>query len=220
MAVTNKNITQVVRILKKELKDLPDPSVTLVGKKWKSPFLVLISCIMSLRTKDETTLPASMRLFKLAETPQDMLQLSLAKIEKAIYPVGFYKTKARNIHGICRDILEKFDGKVPNDIPTLMTMKGVGRKTANLVLTEGFGIPAICVDTHVHRINNRFGYVKTKTPEETEMVLRDKLPKRYWIDYNALLVTWGQNICRPISPLCSQCKLNKLCPQINVSVKR
>lgn len=220
MPVNNNNIAQVVRILKKELKGLPDPSVTLVGKRWKSPFLVLISCIMSLRTKDETTLPAALRLFKLAETPEGMLQLTATQIEKAIYPVGFYKTKARNILGICRDILEKFDGKVPNDIPTLMTMKGVGRKTANLVLTEGFGIAAICVDTHVHRINNRFGYVNTKTPEETEMVLRDILPKKYWIEYNALLVTWGQNVCKPVSPLCSTCGLKSLCARENVGISR
>ncbi len=220
MPVTTKNIDAVIKTLRKELKDLPDPSVTLVGKRWKSPFLVLISCIMSLRTKDETTLPASVRLFKLAETPKDMLQLTTRQIEKAIYPVGFYKTKAKNIQGICRDILEKFNGQVPEDIPTLLTMKGVGRKTANLTLTEGYGIPAICVDTHVHRINNRFGYVKTKAPDETEMVLREKLPKRYWIEYNALLVTWGQNICKPISPLCSKCRLNNLCQRAGVGISR
>lgn len=218
--VSVKNIDRVVNILRKELKDLPDPSVTLVGKKWKSPFLVLISCIMSLRTKDETTLPASERLFKLAQTPESMLQLTVRQIEKAIYPVGFYKTKARNIKGICRDILDKFDGRVPDDIDELMTMKGVGRKTANLVLTEGYGIPAMCVDTHVHRINNRFGFVKTKNPEETEFALRDKLPKKYWIEYNALLVTWGQNICKPISPLCSRCGVNKLCGRVNVGKSR
>lgn len=220
MAVTNKNIDGVVKILRVQLKDLPDPSVTLVGKRWKSPFLVLISCIMSLRTKDETTLPASERLFKLADTPQSMLKLSIKQIEKAIYPVGFYKTKARNIIGICHDILEKFDGKVPNDIDTLLTMKGVGRKTANLVLTEGFQIPAMCVDTHVHRISNRFGYIKTKTPDETEVVLRDQLPKKHWMDYNALLVTWGQNVCRPISPFCSQCKLKDKCARVGVGISR
>lgn len=220
MTVTNKNIDQVVSILKDQLKDLPDPSVTLVGKKWKSPFLVLISCILSLRTKDQTTLPASERLFKLAETPAKMLHLSAQEIEKAIYPVGFYKTKARTILGIAKDILEKFDGKVPNDIDTLLTMKGVGRKTANLVMTEGFGIPAICVDTHVHRISNRLGYVKTKNPESTEMKLRADLPKKYWIDYNAMLVLWGQNVCKPISPLCSQCGIIKYCARVDVTTSR
>ncbi len=220
MPVTNKNMDRVVAIIRDELKDLPDPSVTLVGKRWKSPFLVLISCIMSLRTKDETTLPASERLFKLAETPQEMLNLSLKQIEKAIYPVGFYITKAKTIHGICRDILEKFNGNVPNNLEDLLTMKGVGRKTANLVLTEGYQIPAMCVDTHVHRISNRFGYVKTKVADETEMVLRDILPRKHWMDYNALLVTWGQNICRPISPLCSTCKIKKLCARIGVEKSR
>jgi len=220
VAVTNKNIDQVIKILRREMKDLPDPSVTLVGKRWKSPFLVLVSCILSLRTKDETTLPASERLFKLADTPQSMLKLTARQIEKAVYPVGFYKTKARNILGICRDVMGQFDGKVPDDINMLMTMKGVGRKTANLVLTEGFGIPAMCVDTHVHRISNRFGYVETKTPEETETALRKKLPKKHWMDYNALLVTWGQNVCRPISPLCSQCGVVKYCPRRGVTVNR
>jgi len=220
MVVTNKNIDWVVKILRREMKDLPDPSVTLVGKRWKSPFLVLVSCVLSLRTKDETTLPASERLFKLADTPQGMLKLTARRIEKAVYPVGFYKTKARNILGICRDIIEQFDSKVPDDIDTLMTMKGVGRKTANLVLTEGFGIPAMCVDTHVHRISNRFGYVATKTPEETEMALRKQLPKKHWMDYNALLVTWGQNVCRPISPLCSQCGVVKYCQRKEVTVSR
>jgi len=220
MSVTNGNIDKVVKILKKELKDLPDPSVTLVGKRWKSPFLVLISCILSLRTKDETTLPASERLFKLADNPKNMLQLTAHRIEKAIYPVGFYRTKARNILGICHDLLEKFDGQVPDNIDVLLTLKGVGRKTANLVLTEGFGKLGVCVDTHVHRISNRFGYVKTKTPEETETALRKKLPKKHWIGYNALLVTWGQNICRPISPLCSNCGLGKQCQRIGVTISR
>ena len=220
MPVTNRNIDTVVSRIREQMRDLPDPSVTLVGKRWKSPFLVLISCIMSLRTKDETTLPASERLFALAETPEKMITLTPRQIEKAIFPVGFYKTKARTILGICRDIIEKFDGKVPDDIDILMQMKGVGRKTANLVLTEGFGIPAMCVDTHVHRISNRFGYIATKTPEESEMALRKKLPKKHWIDYNALLVTWGQNVCKPISPLCSTCSVNKLCARTGVTVSR
>lgn len=220
MSVTNKNIDRVVSVLKTALKDLPDPSVTMVGKRWKTPFHVLISCLLSLRTKDETTLPASERLFALANTPSEMLALSLAKIEKAIYPVGFYKTKARTLHGVCRDILEKFDGQVPDDLDVLMTMKGVGRKTANLVLTEGFGIKAICVDTHVHRISNRLGYVKTKDPHDTEWVLRKQLPRKYWIDYNALLVVWGQNVCRPISPLCSTCPLEQMCARVDVTISR
>ena len=220
MDVNNKNIDTVVDIIREQLKDLPDPSVTLVGKRWKSAFLVLISCIMSLRTKDETTLPASERLFKLADTPESMLKLSTKQIEKAIFPVGFYKTKAKTIHGICHDIIDRYDGKVPDSIEELTTMKGVGRKTANLVMTEGFGIPAICVDTHVHRISNRFGYVKTSEPDETEVVLRRKLPVKHWIDYNMLLVVYGQNICRPISPKCSVCGVQKYCMQRDVGIRR
>ena len=220
MSVTNQNIDQVIERIKGQMKDLPDPSVTLVGKRWKSPFLVLISCLLSLRTKDTTTLPASERLFTLAQTPQGMLKLTPQQIEKIIYPVGFYKTKARRILGICKDIIEKFNNQVPNDIDTLMTMKGVGRKTANLVLTEGFGIPAICVDTHVHRISNRLGYLKSKTPHETEFILRKKLPVAYWIEYNALLVTWGQNICKPLSPLCSKCSLKSFCARRGVTTSR
>ena len=220
MTVTNQNIHDVVKILREELKNLPDPSVTLVGKRWKSPFLVLISCIMSLRTQDKTTLPAAERLFQLAMTPEEMLTLSAVQIEKAIYPVGFYRTKAKTILGICRDILEKFHSQVPSNLEDLLTMKGVGRKTANLVLTEGFAIPAMCVDTHVHRISNRFGYLKTKTPEETEMVLRKRLPREYWMEYNALLVLWGQNICKPISPLCSKCALKNFCARVNVTISR
>lgn len=218
--VTNENIHQVVNILRQALKDLPDPSVTLVGKRWKSPFLVLISCILSLRTQDKTTLPASERLFALAQTPHDMLKLTIPQIQKAIYPVGFYITKTKVIQGICLDIIHKFNDRVPDDIDTLMTMKGVGRKTANLVLTEGFNKPAMCVDTHVHRISNRFGYVKTKNPEETEWALRKKLPKEYWMEYNALLVTWGQNICKPISPKCSGCPVRKYCPRKGVKKSR
>ena len=218
--LTDTDIGKVITLISKAMEHLPDPSVTLVGKKWKSPFLVLISCILSLRTKDETTLPASQRLFALANKPETILRLSLERIEKTIYPVSFYKTKARTIHGICRDILEKFKGKVPDDIDTLMTMKGVGRKTANLVLTEGFSKPAMCVDTHVHRISNRLGYVKTKMPDETEQVLRQKLPRKYWMHYNAMLVTWGQNVCRPVSPLCSTCPVNHICQRNDVTISR
>lgn len=220
MPITNENIDQAVSILRRELKGLPDPSVTLVGKKWKDPFFVLISCLLSLRTKDSTTLPACERLFALAQTPQEMLKISIPRLEKIIYPVGFYRTKARNIHKICHQLILKFDSKVPDELETLLAFPGVGRKTANLVLTEGFGKLGICVDTHVHRISNRLGYVKTKTPEETEFALRKKLPQKFWLEYNALLVTWGQNICKPVSPLCSRCGLKKLCPQRGVGRRR
>ena len=220
MTIGNNNINKIVELLKKALQGLPDPSVTLVGKRWKSAYLVLISCILSLRTKDTTTLPASERLFFLADNPYAMLKLTPKEIEKAIFPVGFYRTKAKTILGISRTLVDEFGAQVPADMDKLLSLKGVGRKTANLVLTEGFGIPAICVDTHVHRISNRLGYVKTRTPEETEQALRKKLPKEFWIDYNAMLVMWGQNVCKPISPLCSQCPINGYCAHVDVKTHR
>ncbi len=220
LSADNKRIEKIVNILRKAVKKFDDPSVTMISKRWHDPFLVLISCMLSQRTKDTTTLPASERLFALASRPQDFLTLSLAKIERAIFPVGFYRTKARSIKSVCRVLMNQFQSKVPDDIDTLLTLQGVGRKTANLVLTEGFGKLGICVDTHVHRISNRLGYVKTKTPDETEMALRKKLPQRFWIEYNVLLVLWGQNVCKPISPFCSQCVIRALCPCRGVDQKR
>jgi endonuclease-3 len=184
------------------------------------PFRVLIACILSLRTQDTTTGPAAERLFALAATPAAMLALTPAQIERAIYPVGFYRTKARVLRGLCRDLLERFAGRVPDDLDALLTLKGVGRKTANLVVTVGYAKPGICVDTHVHRISNRLGYVKTRTPEETERALRAKLPRRYWIGYNDLLVTFGQNVCAPISPRCSTCPVRVLCRRAGVTSSR
>jgi len=184
------------------------------------PFRVLIACLLSLRTQDTTTGPAAARLFALADTPRTMLELSARRIERAIYPVGFYRTKARVILGLCRDLLARFDGRVPDDIDALLTLKGVGRKTANLVVTMGFDKPGICVDTHVHRISNRLGYVRTRTPDETETALRAKLPPRYWIGYNDLLVTFGQNVCAPVSPKCSACPVASLCRRVGVRTSR
>jgi len=216
----NEQIAEVIKRLHLALRDFPDPSVTLVGKKFKSPFLVLISCLLSLRTRDETTLPACERLFARADTVGGMLKIPVKELEQLIFPVGFYKTKAVRIHDICADLLTRFEGKVPGDIDLLLTLKGVGRKTANLVLTEGFGQLGICVDTHVHRISNRLGYIRTKTPQETEFALRKKLPTSYWIEYNALLVLWGQNVCKPVSPRCSVCPVRGICQRVNVSVSR
>lgn len=216
----NAQIARAVTLLKAAMRDLPDPSVTLVGKKFKSPFLVLISCLLSLRTRDETTLPACERLFARAQTPQAMLKIPLDELRTLIYPVGFYKTKALRIHGICGEVLERFGGRVPEEMDELLSLKGVGRKTANLVMIEGFGKPGICVDTHVHRISNRLGYIRTRNPKETEFALRQKLPPEYWIDYNAMLVTWGQNVCKPISPLCSKCAVSGICHRWNVTVSR
>jgi len=181
---------------------------------------VLVACILSLRTQDATTGPASERLFAVADTPRAMLRLSPDAIEKLIYPVGFYRTKARVVLGLCRDLLERWDGRVPDEIDELLTIKGVGRKTANLVVTVGYGKPGICVDTHVHRISNRLGYVRTTSPDATEDALRKKLPHRYWIQYNDLLVAFGQNVCTPLSPRCSACPVQRLCRRVGVTTRR
>ena len=204
-------ITAIVKILRQATKTLKTPSVTMVGKKCGSPFLVLISCLLSLRTKDEVTLKASQQLFGLATTPREMLALSVATIEKTIYPVGFYKTKARRIKGICRSLLAEFGGRVPDTIDELLTLKGVGRKTANLVMTEGYGKAGVCVDTHVHRISNRIGLVKTKSPEQTEKSLMQLLPKDKWLDINEVFVKHGQQVCLPIKPRCQICPVSRYC---------
>ena len=192
----------------------------MIADRDRDPFRVLIACILSLRTQDTTTGPAADRLFGVADTPETLLVLTPGRIEKLIFPVGFYRTKARVILGICRDLLGRFGGRVPDEIDDLLTLKGVGRKTANLVVTMGYGKPGICVDTHVHRISNRLGYVRTRTPEETEMALRAKLPRRYWIGYNDLLVSFGQNVCAPLSPRCSVCPVNTLCRRVGVTTSR
>jgi len=178
---------------------------------FNDPYLVLIACILSLRTNDKTTYPATLRMLKLAKTPQEMMKVSVEDLERAIYPVGFYRNKAGQIIELSREIVEKYDGKVPESIDELCKFKGVGRKTANLVMTLGFGVPAICVDVHVHRIFNRLGYIKTKTPEETEFALRKKLPEKFWIPVNTLLVTHGQNVCKPVNPKCGICPVFSCC---------
>jgi len=218
--VTERQIHQAVRILRREVPRWDTPVVTLMAETYESPFRVLISCILSLRTQDATTAKASHRLFAVADSPQAMVKLTAKKIEKLIYPVGFYKTKAVQIREMCQTIINRHAGRVPDEIDDLLKFKGVGRKTANLVVTLGYNKPGICVDTHVHRISNRWGYIKTATPEKTEIALRAKLPKRYWIEYNNLLVNFGQHLCRPISPQCGQCPLKKYCPQIGVGVRR
>jgi endonuclease III len=218
--VKNREIHAAVRILRREAPKWQTPVVTLIAEASDSPFKVLISCILSLRTQDSTTAQASRRLFALAQSPETMVRLNAKKIEQAIFPVGFYRTKAKTILEICRKLNEEYSGRVPDEIDELIKFKGVGRKTANLVVTLGYNKPGICVDTHVHRISNRWGYVKTATPEKTEVALREKLPKQYWIEYNDLLVSFGQQLCRPISPLCSQCPVAKYCSQIGVTVKR
>ena len=215
----NKNVDKVIAILKKEVKDMRVPIVTEVSWR-KDPFYVLTSCILSLRTKDETTAKAFERLRKIAKTPKQLMNLSVKQIEKAIYPVGFYITKAKRLKEIGKVLVEKYNSKVPDEIDELLKLKGVGRKTANLVVALGYRKPAICVDTHVHRISNRLGYVKTNNPEQTEFALRKKLPKKHWIIYNDLLVAWGQNICVPISPWCSKCAIRKYCIRVGVEKSR
>jgi endonuclease-3 len=218
--MNDQEIHHAIRILRREVPKWNTPIVTLMAETYRSPFRVLISCILSLRTQDATTAKASHRLFAVADSPKAMLKLTAKKIERLIYPVGFYKTKAKNILDMCATMIEKYGGKVPDEIDELLKLKGVGRKTANLVVTLGYHKPGICVDTHVHRISNRWGYVQTKTPEKTEAALRDKLPKRYWIEYNDLLVSFGQHLCRPISPLCSQCPVEQFCRRVGVTMRR
>jgi endonuclease-3 len=213
-------MADVIRRLRRSRGTWNATALAVVFDESGDPFRVLIACILSLRTQDTTTGPAAARLFALAASPAAMLRLAPRQIERAIYPVGFYRTKTRAILGICRDLLDRFGGRVPDDLDALLTLGGVGRKTANLVVTVGYGKPGICVDTHVHRISNRLGYVKTRTPEETEMALRGKLPRRYWIGYNDLLVAFGQNICAPISPRCSTCPVHTLCPRVGVTSSR
>lgn len=194
--------------------------MTTVAEKHRDPFRVLISCLISLRTKDEVTGAASRRLFAKASTPAKMLRLRERDIAKLIFPAGFYRTKAQRIREISQTLVNGYKGRVPDTLEELLKLNGVGRKTANLVLTVAYGKPGICVDTHVHRLSNRLGWVKTKTPEQTEMTLRKILPKRYWIPLNDWLVTFGQNICQPVSPWCSKCPLQKDCPRIGVRYRR
>lgn len=217
----DREIGKVIGILKRWAKAWKPTAVSqVVNEEGRDPFKILISCLLSLRTKDETTHEAARRLFQLAHTPQGMLRLNQKTIEKAIYPVGFYRSKAKTILEICQVMVRNYGGRVPDTIDELLHLKGVGRKTANLVVTMAYGKPGICVDTHVHRITNRWGYVRTKTPDETEMALREKLPKRYWLPLNDLLVAFGQNLCKPVSPLCSRCPVERYCPKIGVVFHR
>jgi endonuclease-3 len=218
--MTQREIHAAIKILRREVPKWNTPIVTLMAETYESPFRVLISCVLSLRTQDATTAQASHRLFAVADSPEAMAKLSAQLIEKLIFPVGFYKTKAKNIREICRTLIDRHDGKVPDEIDELLKFKGVGRKTANLVVTLGYKKPGICVDTHVHRISNRWGYVKTSTPEKTEFALRARLPKKYWIEYNDLLVSFGQHLCRPISPICSQCAVARYCDRVGVTIRR
>jgi endonuclease-3 len=196
------------------------PSVTKVANKKRDPYLVLVGCILSLRTKDEVTDGAAERLFQRASNPHEILALPVRQLEQLIYPVGFYRTKARTLHEISKSILEKYGGVVPGTMEELLSLKGVGRKTANIVITEGFNKAGIAVDTHVHRISNRLGAVKTRNPHETEDALRKVLPRKYWRIYNMLLVTHGKRTCAPLSPFCSRCPISAYCKRVGVTRSR
>lgn len=213
------DIDNVLRIIALENKRFAEPIVTTISRE-RTPFHVLISCILSLRTKDLTTREASNRLFALADNPEEMVKIPVERLEKIIYPVGFYRTKARKIKEICEVLIKTYFSKVPDKIDELLKLNGVGRKTANLVVTLGYQKPGICVDTHVHRITNRWGYVKTRNPHETEFALRERLPGKYWLTINDLLVTYGQNICLPVSPKCSICTVTDSCKKVGVTRSR
>lgn len=203
------NIDKIVQILK-DAKQQRSEFVDLMDT-FQDPYLVLISCILSLRTNDKTTYPATLRMLELGRTPAEIAKADLTELEQAIFPVGFYKNKAKQIIELSKILVEKYDSKTPDSIEELVKFNGVGRKTANLVIARGFNKPAICVDVHVHRIFNRIGYIKTNTPDESEIALREKLPVKHWIDINTLLVTHGQNVCKPINPMCDICPIIKYC---------
>ena len=219
--MNDKDIHKIMKELLKVTKTMPMPVVTEIKLTTnKDAYKILISTMLSLRTKDAATRDASMRLFEKAGNPKEMLKLSEEKIAKLIYPVGFYRVKAKNILEVSKIIIEDYDGKVPDEIDELLKFKGVGRKVANLVVTEAFDKDGICVDTHVHRISNRFGYVSTKKPEQTEFALRKKLPKEYWRVYNDTLVIYGQNLCKPINPMCDKCSVSKYCDYFKNNKKK
>ena len=218
--MTDREFKKAWPVLKRQVLGLGLPWLESMAKKQKpkrDPFKVLISCILSLRTQDRTTGSASERLFSIASDVWEMSKLGIMDIERAIYPVGFYRTKAKRIKEICEKIIKDHDGRVPDTMDELLSLKGVGRKTANLVLTLGYNKDGICVDTHVHRITNRWGFVNTRTPYETEMALRQKLPRRYWHEINGLLVAFGQGVCKPVSPHCTMCQISRYCKKIGVT---
>jgi len=218
--MNDRDIRKVIHLIEKEVAKWQLPIVSSLAEEHSGPFPILISTILSLRTKDEVTAKAAERLLALARTPEEMLKLSEGKIIKAIYPVGFYRTKAKTILHISKELVDRFHSRVPDTIEQLLTLKGVGRKTANLVVALGYNKEGLCVDTHVHRISNRLGYVKTKTPEETEYALRKKLPSKYWLRYNTLMVAFGRHVCVPISPFCSRCPVFAYCDRVNVTRSR
>ena len=218
--IDNRRIGSMLKTVSAALEGTAPPVVTLIAEGDRDPYKVLFSTILSARTKDETTAAASARLFRAAPDVGRLARLSVARIEKLIHPVGFYRTKAKSVRAAARRLVDEYDGVVPDDIDELVTLPGVGRKTANLVLTEAFQKHAICVDTHVHRILKIWGYLDTAQPEQTEWALRETLPRRYWIDLNKTLVSFGQQICVPVSPWCSRCPVAHRCPRLGVERSR
>lgn len=218
--MNTQTLEKVIHILQEEVKHWNVPIITLIAQTKKDPYRVLIGTVLSLRTKDQVTAKACERLFAEADTPEKMLELSEKKIGELIYPTGFYKTKAKNILLISKKLLEEFHGRVPDDIDTLLTFPNVGRKTANLVVIEGYDKPGVCVDVHNWRILNRLGYLRAKDPLETEMGIRKKLPQEYWNKLNYILVAFGQNTCVPVSPKCSQCPVKEYCERKGVKISR
>ena len=212
LLLAEQSIDKIVQALKDA--NQPQSDFVKLMDSFKDPYLVLIACILSLRTNDKTTYPATLRMLELGRTPEDFAKCDVKVLEKAIYPVGFYANKARQIVELSKTLVVEYNSQVPKSIEEMTKFKGVGRKTANLVMSEGFNEPAICVDVHVHRIFNRLGYIKTKTPEETEFALREKLPVKHWIDINSLLVTHGQNVCKPIKPMCEVCPIKEFCAKL------
>ncbi len=213
------DIDAVITSLREAYKGFQEPIVTVIARE-KDPYKVLVSTVLSLRTKDAVTNTASLNLFKIANNIESLRDLDEITIQKAIYPVGFYKTKAKNLKKMAQIIVDKYNSKIPKEMDDLLSLPNVGRKTANLVLAKGYDIPAICVDIHVHRISNRLGLLKTKNPEETEFKLREILPEKYWIEYNDLVVPFGQNICKPVSPFCTRCPIYGFCDKVGVDKSR
>ena len=210
------DIPAVHRILKREFEKGRAPIIELIQAQTKDPFKVLVATILSSRTKDETTAAATRRLFAEVETLEDLQRISQGKLEKLIFPVGFYRVKAKHLKELPKALEKHFDGIIPSTVEELCELPGVGRKTANLVVSVAFDLPAICVDVHVHRISNRMGLLRTKTPLDTEMTLRKILPKRYWQSWNRFLVSFGQTICKPIGPQCNECPLRPHCDRVGV----
>jgi endonuclease-3 len=218
--VQDDNIHQVIQILRANAKSWAPALVDSKGEGEWTPYQILIATILSLRTKDTLTTQIAPKLFSLANTPYEMVKHTPEEIAQVIYPVGFYRNKAHSILAISQKLINDYQGNVPDNLDELLHLPGVGRKTANLVITVGFKKPGICVDIHVHRISNRWGYVQTKTPEQTEFALREKLPQAYWLEYNGLLVSMGQNLCTPTSPWCSRCPVVQFCERVGVTRSR